>query len=55
MVARPMEAKLEPGFGTRTARLDDGVIGVVISTHERMAFALAANLEFQRLLGPADT
>ena len=36
---------------TRTARLDEGVIGVVISTHERMAFALAANLEFQRSLG----
>jgi hypothetical protein len=27
------------------------VIGIVISTHERMAFALAANLEFQRSLG----
>ena len=35
---------------TRTARLDEGVIGVVIS-HERMASALAANLEFQRSLG----
>jgi hypothetical protein len=36
---------------TRTARLDEGVIGVVISTHERIAFALAANLEFQRSVG----
>ena len=36
---------------TRTARLDEGVIGVVISTHERTASALAANLEFQRSLG----
>jgi hypothetical protein len=37
---------------TRTARLDEGVIGIVISTHERMASALAANLEFHhRSLG----
>jgi hypothetical protein len=36
---------------TRTARLDEGVIGVVISTHERMTSALAANLEFQRSQG----
>jgi hypothetical protein len=36
---------------TRTARLDEGIVGVVISTHERMASALAANLEFQRSLG----
>jgi hypothetical protein len=36
---------------TRTARLDEGVIGIVISTHERMASALAANLEFHRPLG----
>jgi hypothetical protein len=36
---------------TRTARLDEGVIGVVISTHERMTTALAANLEFQRSQG----
>ena len=35
---------------TRTACLDEGVIGVVISTHERMTTALAANLEFQRSL-----
>ena len=40
---------------TRTARLDEGVIGVVISTHERMAFALAANLELQRSLGTPRT
>ena len=38
---------------TRTARLDEGVIGVVIRQFDtrRMAFALAANLEFQRSLG----
>ena len=36
---------------TRTARLDEGVIGIVISTHERMTSALAANLEFERSLG----
>ena len=36
---------------TRTARVDEGVIGVVISTHERMTSALAANLEFQRSQG----
>ena len=40
---------------TRTARLDEGVIGVVISTHERMTSALAANLEFQRSQGTRDT
>jgi hypothetical protein len=36
---------------TRIACLEEGVIGVVISTHERMASALAANLEFHRSLG----
>ena len=36
---------------TRIACPDEGVIGVVISTHERMTSALDANLEFQRSLG----
>ena len=40
---------------TRTARLDEGVIGVVISTHERMAFALAEILSSSACLEPADT
>jgi len=40
---------------TRTARLDEGVIGVVISTHERMAFALAATLSSSARWEPADT